>query len=141
MQSLSPATSAPFPQLRIPDSARRSWLRRASHTVVTASRVGLDHVEPQNRIVKLERQAATLRAVLRLLVTLVRTAEISLANIRVPSAVTKSRVLRRNAAEPIIGRQSLGVPSDFGKHGFGVGPTWRANANWKMLRRASSIDP
>ena len=46
-----------FPQLRIPDSTRRSWLRRGSRTVVTASRLGLDHVELQNRIAKLERQA------------------------------------------------------------------------------------
>ena len=96
-----------LPQLRIPDSTRRSWLRRGSRTVVAASRVGHDHVELQNRIAKLERQAATLRAVLRLLVALVRTAGISLANIRVSSAVAKSRVLRAiDAAEPIIGRQS-----------------------------------
>ena len=96
-----------FPQLRIPDSTRRSWLRRGSRTVITASRARSEGGELQTRIAELERQTAILRAVLRLFVALVRTAGISLANIRVPSAVDKSRVMRAvDAAEPIIGRRS-----------------------------------
>ena len=96
-----------FPQLGIPDSTRRSWLRRGRRAVVTANRVGPDSAELQRRIAELERQAAILRTVLRLLVALVRSAGLSLANARVPSAMGKSRVLRAvNAAEPIIGRKS-----------------------------------
>ena len=96
-----------FPELGIPDSILRSWLRRGPRQVLTA----LDSVDDVKalriHVAKLERQVGILRAVLRLLMTLVRATGINLTNLRIPSASDKSRLIRGvERAAPIIGRQA-----------------------------------
>ena len=59
------------------------------------------------KIGKLNKRVEILTAVVRLLVTLVRTSGISLERARLPAAPAKSRILKAvTGAEPIIGRQA-----------------------------------
>ena len=96
-----------FPELGIPKSTCRSWLRRGERKVVSAESEDTDIVALGETIAKLESRVRTLTAVLRLYVVLARSTEASLAGQRVPDARDKQRVLRAvEASEPIIGRQT-----------------------------------
>ena len=117
-----------FPELGIPDSTLRSWLRRGPRPILTA----LDSVDDDStlriQVAKLERQVVILRAVLRLLLTLVRATRINLMNLRVPSASDKSRLIRSvEWAAPIMGVVPLCVYWDSGKLAFENG--WRPPAS------------
>ena len=75
--------------------------------VVTTGDERRDAAALRVKVAKLERRVATLGAVVRLLMTLVRTTGVSLAKVRVSSAAGKSKILRGlERAAPIIGRQA-----------------------------------
>ena len=94
-----------FPKLAIPDSTRRSWLTRGVAEVVTLDQRDSEFIELHAAVAKLEKKVAVLTAVVRLLVTLVRVAGITLGQTRLPSAAAKRRVLRAiGRAEPAVGR-------------------------------------
>jgi len=108
-----------FPRLDIPDSTRRSWIKRGLTTVVTLDERDTEIVELHARMAKLEKKVAVLATVVRLLVTLVRVTGTKLSETRLPSATAKRRVLRaadragavigRNAALEILGLTSARV--------------------------------
>ena len=75
-----------FPKLSIPDSTRRSWLTRGVAEVVTLDQRDTEFVELHATVAKLEKKVAVLTAVVRLLVTLVRVAGITLGQMRLPAA-------------------------------------------------------
>lgn len=94
-----------FPELAIPESTRRTWMRRGTSDVVTLQPRDDDAIRLRARVARLDRRVAVLTAVVRLLVTLVRVGDSSLDRVRVPSAAAKHRLLRAIAsAEPTVGR-------------------------------------
>ena len=96
-----------FAHLNIPDSTLRSWLRRGAWSVVTTRDERRDATALRVKVAKLERRVATLGAVVRLLMILLRTTGVSLAKVRVSSAAGMSKILRGfERAAPIIGRQA-----------------------------------
>ena len=84
--------------LQIPRSTVASWKIRRSRAFVSLDVFGQNRQELLNRIVKLERKARTLAAVVRFLLALVRLSGLRLAGQRLPEGVAKARVLVRSPA-------------------------------------------
>ena len=96
-----------FPKLAIPESTTRSWLSRGVGDVVTLDARDTELVELHAQVAKLEQKVSVLRAVVRLLVTLVRVTGMSLVDTRLPSSGAKRRVLHAiGRAEEAIGRHA-----------------------------------
>ncbi len=94
-----------FPELAIPESTRRTWIRRGVTDVISFDRADADVIALRATVGKLEKRVAILNAVVRLLVTLVRVCEISLGRARVATSANKSKILNAVArAESVIGR-------------------------------------
>ncbi|MFK7991911.1 MAG: hypothetical protein AB8I08_38195, partial [Sandaracinaceae bacterium] len=121
-----------FPGLAIPDSTGRSWLARGVSEVVTLDARDTEIVALYAEVARLEKRAAVLATVVRLLVTLVRVSGATLAGVRVPGASGKRRVLHAVArAEAAIGRSAaLRI--------VGLTPA-RAGA-WSRRERACALD-
>jgi putative transposase len=93
-----------FAQLGIPRSTASSWIRRGAPRVVTL-KPDAEHIHAQLQAenTKLRRRAAVLAVVVRLLLTLIRTAGVRLDWQRVPDAAGKARVMRAvDAARGVI---------------------------------------
>lgn len=73
-----------FPELSIPESTRRTWLRRGVTDVVSFERADADLVALQATVSKLSRRVAILTALVRLLVVFIRTCGVSLEGCRRP---------------------------------------------------------
>jgi len=96
-----------FPELRIPDSTRRTWMRRGVSTVVTFERADAHIIALQVHNAKLRKRVTTLVALVRLLITLVRVRDQSIEHTRVPTTAAKDRLLRAvTIAEPVLGRSA-----------------------------------
>jgi len=96
-----------FPKITIPDSTRRSWLRRGVADVVRLDVRDAEVIELHADVAKLEKRVAVLAAVVRLLVTLVRVTGVTLLGERMPTAKGKRRVLCAiGRAESAIGRSA-----------------------------------
>ncbi len=73
-----------FPKLAIPDATLRSWLTRGVAEVVALDQRDSEFIELHAAVAKLEKKVAVLTAAVRLLVTLVRVAGITLGQTRLP---------------------------------------------------------
>ena len=94
-----------FPELAIPESTRRTWMRRGVADVISFDRADADLVALRATIGKLNKRVAVLTTVVRLLVTLVRVSGLSLERTRVATAVGKNKILKAVAnAETVVGR-------------------------------------
>ena len=94
-----------FPELAIPESTRRTWIRRGVADVISFDRADADVIALRATVGKLEKRVAILTAVVRLLVTLVRVCGISLGRARVAKSANKTKILNAVAkAESVIGR-------------------------------------
>lgn len=82
-----------FPELAIPRSTARSWIRRGPTEVIALDEPS--HVERalRERLARLERRLAVTTAAMTLLLALVRTFELRLDRARLPEAANKARVL------------------------------------------------
>ena len=97
-----------FPEIAIPESTRRTWMRRGVAEVISFDRADADVIALRATVGRLERRIAILTTVVRLLVTLVRVRGLSFERIRVPTASSKSRILTAvSNAEPVIGRSAV----------------------------------
>jgi hypothetical protein len=76
-----------FPELHIPDSTRRTWLRRGVANVVSFDRANPDIIALQAHNAKLRKRVTTLLALVRLPITLVRVRGQSLLNRSIGQAV------------------------------------------------------
>lgn len=82
-----------FPELDIPRSTARSWVRRGPSAVVSLEHE-LDDVRVlRERLVRVERRLAIVNAVMTLLLAMIRTLDVSLARTRVPEGADKARLL------------------------------------------------
>ena len=96
-----------FAKLSIPDSTRRSWLKRGIAEVVTLDGRDTEFVALHADVAKLEKKITILAAVVRLLVTLFRVTGVTLLGVRIPDASGKRRILRTiGRAESAIGRNA-----------------------------------
>jgi hypothetical protein len=89
-----------FPQLAIPHSTAKSWIRRGEREVVslerivdTESQLTRRVAKLERRVAKLERRVSMLTAVLRLVLVLLRLSEFKLGFDRVPTAEGKRCLL------------------------------------------------
>ena len=80
--------------LGVPRSTAAGWLRQPSRTTVTIDLLSKNAQDLQAEVVRLRRRVQKLRAVVRLLVTLLRTFEVDLARRRLPDGEAKSGLLR-----------------------------------------------
>ena len=93
-----PTLAVPF---GVPRSTARGWLCRDSRPVVTAEVLDLDHVRLQHEVLQLQQRNRKLRAVLRLLLTLVRVLGGRLDRKRLPEGTAKVSVLQAiESAQP-----------------------------------------
>ena len=94
-----------FSELSIPRSTKHTWLRRGAPRVVIANNI--DQPDLRLQLARMSRQIEVLRAVIRLLLALVRATNIRLASERVPTAEAKMLILRTiERASPTIGRKA-----------------------------------
>jgi len=82
-----------FPELQIPLSTSRSWIRRGVGTVVTFDAPVEGEAQLRDRIAKVEQRVAKLAAVLGLVLALLRVSGFKLATGRVPDARNKRLLL------------------------------------------------
>ncbi|MBN1611873.1 MAG: DDE-type integrase/transposase/recombinase [Polyangiaceae bacterium] len=82
-----------FPELQIPLSTCRSWMRRGVGAVMTVDAPLESEAQLRHRIVKLERRVAILAAVLGLVLALLRVSGFKLEMGRVPDAQNKRLLL------------------------------------------------
>jgi hypothetical protein len=78
----------------VPRSTARGWLRGNSRPVVTADVLDLDHLRLQHEVLKLQQRNRKLRAVLRLLLTLVRVLGVRLDRQRLSEGTVKTHLLQ-----------------------------------------------
>jgi len=85
----------------VPRSTARGWLRGNSLPVVTVDVLDLDHLRLQHEVLKLQQRNRKLRAVLRLLLTLVRVLGVRLDRQRLSEGTVKTHLLQaREARSP-----------------------------------------
>lgn len=82
-----------FPELHIPRSTARSWIRRGPSRVVALDRPHNLERALRERVTHLERRLAVVTAAMTLLLALVRTFELRLDRARLPEAADKARLL------------------------------------------------
>ena len=81
-------------ELRIPRSTAMGWLSDSAKPVVSLDVFSLQERELQREIVMLRQRIRKLRALLRLLLTLIRLSGVSLSSNRVPEGKAKAALLR-----------------------------------------------
>lgn len=82
-----------FPELDIPRSTARSWIRRGPSDVISLQDEQDELRALRERLARVERRLAVVSAVMTLLVALIRALGVSLARTRVPEAADKARLL------------------------------------------------
>jgi transposase InsO family protein len=80
--------------LGVPRSTAAGWLRQPGRTTVTLDVLSKDAQDLQAEVIRLRRRIQKLRAVVRLLVALLRTFQVDLARRRLPDGEAKSGLLR-----------------------------------------------
>ncbi len=83
-----------FPELKIPRSTIRSWIRRGTTDVVSCDFAGGERAELIVEIERLRRRSALLGAVVGLLIAKLRVSKVRLDYERLPEAETKRSLLR-----------------------------------------------
>ncbi len=78
----------------VPRSTAAGWLRQAGRTTVTIDVLPKDAQDLQAEIIRLRRRIQKLRAVVRLLIALLRAFDVDLARRRLPDGEAKSGLLR-----------------------------------------------
>ena len=78
----------------VPRSTARDWSRLASPQVITLNAASMSGDELRTEVIKLRERNATLLAVLRLVVVLLKVCNVSLRHRRVPSCAKKRLLLR-----------------------------------------------
>lgn len=91
-------------RLGVPGSTARGWLRAKSDTVITSDVVTKEAKELQREVALLRRRLAKLTALLRVLFSVLRVCEVSLANTRLPQGDQKRKLLGA------IERSTLALP-------------------------------
>ena len=83
-----------FPELNIPRSTIRSWIHRGPPDVITGDLAAYDHAELTAEIERLQRRTALLRAVVGLLIAMLRVSNARLDCERLPDDDAKRILLR-----------------------------------------------
>jgi transposase InsO family protein len=83
-----------FPELNIPRSTIRSWIHRGMPDVISCDLAADDHAELVAQIEKLRHRTALLRAVVALLVAVLRASKIQVDYERIPDGGAKKILLR-----------------------------------------------
>jgi transposase InsO family protein len=118
--------------LGVPLSTARGWLRNAPKVAVSLDVTNLNAAELQREVVALRRRVNKLRALLRLVLALLRTSGFTLTHHRLPDGRAKIRILR--AVERARGSVPLQVLLRF----LRLSPS-RFHA-WQRLQHACALD-
>jgi hypothetical protein len=95
-------------RLGVPRSTAAGWLRQPDRTTVTVDVLSKDAENLQAEVIRLRRRVQKLRAVVRLLVSMLRAFNVDLSRRRLPDGEAKARLLRAiERAQPALRLRTL----------------------------------
>lgn len=116
----------------VPRSTANGWLRESPRATVTVDALSMDGQDLQVEILRLRRRVRKLRAVLRILIAVLRAFDVNLGHRRLPDGTSKSIVIRavERARSVLKLKTALGI--------VGLSPS-RFHA-WQRAERACDLD-